>query len=141
MATASPTQLYERVSEVEALSRNDHLNGEVLYQVSQEEALSRKTRGEHCERQCWYSHFAARDVCETFCTSRHELSSRRTSNLRDQKTSLTPAHGPPSIRVNVDAHSSWIDENLSGSYNLFGFYNERPVYKVSFILSTKRCKF
>ena len=71
MATASPTQLYERVSEVEALSRNDHLNGEVLYQVSQEEALSRKTRGEHCERQCWYSHFAERTVCETFCTSRH----------------------------------------------------------------------
>ena len=35
---------------------------------------------------------------------------------------------------------SYFDKNLSGSYNLFEFYNERPVYKVSFILSTKRCK-
>ena len=68
MATASPTQLYERVSEVEALSRNDHLNGEVLYQVSQEEALSRKTRGERCERQCWYSPSAGREICESYCT-------------------------------------------------------------------------
>ena len=71
MATAIPTQLYEKVSEVEALSRNDQLDGEILYQVSQEEALRRKARSELCEKQCWYSHFAGRTVCEMFCTSRH----------------------------------------------------------------------
>ena len=46
---------------------------------------------------------------------------------------------PSSIRVSVVADASkykaWRDKNLSGSYNLFEFYNERPVYKVSFILS------
>ena len=72
MATAIPTQLYEKVSEVEALSRYDQLDGEILYQVSQEEALRRKARShrERCEKQCWYSHLAERTVCETFCTSR-----------------------------------------------------------------------
>ena len=41
MATANPTQLYERVSQAEALSRNAHLNGQIFYQ---EEALSRNDR-------------------------------------------------------------------------------------------------
>ena len=46
MATATPIQLYEKVSEAEALSRNDHLNGQMIYQVSQEEALRRSARYE-----------------------------------------------------------------------------------------------
>ena len=108
MATASPTQLYERVSEVEALSRNDHLNGEVLYQVSQEEALSRKTRGEHCERQCWYSHFAERTVCETFCTSSHS-EERGNSDLRDQKASLTSMEGRYNLLIKSEFYLSSID--------------------------------
>ena len=115
MATASPTQLYERVSEVEALSRNDHLNGEVLYQVSQEEALSRKTRGEHCERQCWYSPFAERTVCETFCrleseNERLENSEERgNSDLRDQKASLTSIEERYNLLIKSEFYLSSID--------------------------------
>ena len=116
MATASPTQLYERVSEVEALSRNDHLNGEVLYQVSQEEALSRKTRGEHCERQCWYSHFAERTVCETFCTSRHQLSSKQTQvyRLESENERLENSEERSNRDLRVQKTSSSMEER----YNL-----------------------
>ena len=32
------------------------------------------------------------------------------------------------------------ERNWSGSYELVEFYNERPVYKVSFILPTPICK-
>ena len=35
---------------------------------------------------------------------------------------------------------AWGERNWSGSYHLYEFYNERPVYKVSFILSTNSCK-
>ena len=41
LATTSPIQLNERVSRVEAMSRDDHLNGQILYQ---EEAFSRNAR-------------------------------------------------------------------------------------------------
>ena len=68
MATASPIQLYEKVSEAEVLSRNDHLNGQMMYQVSQEEALRRSARHERCEKTCYYSYYADRTVCETYCT-------------------------------------------------------------------------
>ena len=69
MATASPTQLYEKVSEVEALSRYDHLNGQIFDQVSQEEALSRNARqyGSNCEKRCFYSYFRDRTVCDWYC--------------------------------------------------------------------------
>jgi len=67
LATASPIQLYEKVSEAEALSRNDHLNGQMIYQVPQEEALSRKARYHRCEQQCFYSVLHGRTVCDTFC--------------------------------------------------------------------------
>ena len=45
---------------------------------------------------------------------------------------------PSSITVNVisartDEYKAWRDKNLSGRYHLLEFYNERPVYKVSFI--------
>ena len=42
------------------------------------------------------------------------------------------------ISGNTNKWKLWFDKNLPGSYSLFGFYNDRPVYKVSFILSTKR---
>ena len=54
MATAIPTQLYEKVSEVEALSRNDNLNGQIFYEAPQEEALSRNPRQYKCEWKCAY---------------------------------------------------------------------------------------
>ena len=44
MATANPTQLYQKVSEEEALSRNDQLDGQMIYQNLQEETLSRSAR-------------------------------------------------------------------------------------------------
>ena len=62
MATAIPTQLYEQVSEVEALSRNDQLDGPMFYQVSQEEALRRSARYEHCQKICLAK------ICATYCT-------------------------------------------------------------------------
>ena len=39
---------------------------------------------------------------------------------------------PPFIKINVDSggNSSWRDENLSGSYHLEEFFDDRPVYKV-----------
>ena len=67
MATAIPTQLYEQVSEVEALSRNDQLDGQMFYQVSQEEALSRNARQYGCEKRCFYSYFEKRTVCDWWC--------------------------------------------------------------------------
>ena len=69
MATASPIQLYEKVSEAEALSRNDHLNGQLIYQVPQEEALRRKARYENCEKRCYYSYYAERTICQTICNT------------------------------------------------------------------------
>ena len=70
---AYPTQFYETISEVEALSRHDHLNGQNFYQVP-EEALSRNARQfgrprEHCEKYCYYSYMAERTICETYCTT------------------------------------------------------------------------
>jgi len=62
LATATPIQLYEKVSEAEALSRNDHLNGQMIYQVSQEEALRRSARYEHCQKICLAK------ICATYCT-------------------------------------------------------------------------
>merc|ERR1711990_958975 len=80
LATATPTQLYERVSEVEALSRNDQLDGQMFYQVSQEEALSRNARqygrggygrggsgSGGCEKRYFYSYFEKRTVCDWHC--------------------------------------------------------------------------
>jgi len=69
LATASPTQLYERVSEVEALSRNDQLDGQMFYQAPQEEALSRNARQyrSNCEKRCFYSYFEKRTVCDWWC--------------------------------------------------------------------------
>ena len=75
MATAIPTQLYEKVSEEEALSRNDQLDGQMFYQVSQEEALSRNARqyrgwgGDppQCEKQCRYSIVVGRTICDWYC--------------------------------------------------------------------------
>ena len=76
MATAIPTQLYEKVSEVEALSRNDQLDGQMIYHVSQEEALSRNARQyggyggyrpPQCEWRCKYSYYAGRNICENIC--------------------------------------------------------------------------
>ena len=72
MATAIPTQLYEKVSEVEALSRNDQLDGQIFYQVSQEEALSRNARqyggyGQRCEKICQWSYFEKRTICDWHC--------------------------------------------------------------------------
>ena len=75
MATANPTQFYEKVSEVEALSRYDHFNGQNLYQVPQE-ALSRnarkyertrRDRRQQCEERCFYSYFEKRTVCDYWC--------------------------------------------------------------------------
>ena len=69
---AYPTQFYEKVSEVEALSRHDHLNGQNFYQVPQE-ALSRNAReyqfprGEQCRKRCYYSDIAKRNICEKYC--------------------------------------------------------------------------
>ena len=34
---------------------------------------------------------------------------------------------------------AWTEKNLSGSYYFVENYNERPVYKVCFILSTNIC--
>ena len=85
MATANPTQLYEKVSEEEALSRNDQLDGQMIYQVSQEEALSRSARYAYygkgqltgpgqvqqqrrrCEKYCWWSAIQKRYICEYWC--------------------------------------------------------------------------
>ena len=72
MATAYPTQFYEKVSEVEALSRHDHFNGQNFYQVPQE-ALSRNARQyrrERCEKYCYYSNIAERTIWETYCHNR-----------------------------------------------------------------------
>ena len=73
MATAIPTQLYEKVSEVEALSRNDQLDGQMFYQFSQEEALSRNARQyggygqRRCEQRCQWSYFEKRTICDWHC--------------------------------------------------------------------------
>ena len=83
MATANPTQLYEKVSEEEALSRNDQLDGQMIYHVSQEEALSRNARQYGyarypqvayptmprigCELKCQWSYFAQRNICDWWC--------------------------------------------------------------------------
>jgi len=73
LATAIPTQLYEKVSEVEALSRNDQLDGQIFYQVSQEEALSRNARQyggyrpPRCEQRCQWSYFEKRTICDWHC--------------------------------------------------------------------------
>ena len=83
MATASPTQLYERVSEVEALSRYDQLDGQMFYQAPQEEALSRNARQYGyarypqvayptmpqvgCELKCHWSYFAKQNICDWYC--------------------------------------------------------------------------
>ena len=80
MATASPTQLYEKVSEVEALSRNDQLDAQMFYQNLQEETLSRSARQQGCkggpcgpqiqqpcEKYCWWSTFNRKYVCEWHC--------------------------------------------------------------------------
>ena len=68
MATAGPTQLYEKISEVEALSRYDPFNGQNLYQVPQE-ALSRNARqyGQRCEKRCQWSYFEKRTICDWWC--------------------------------------------------------------------------
>ena len=73
MATAIPTQLYEKVSEVEALSRNDQLDGRMFYQVPQEEALIRNPRQygydqpRPCEKRCTYSYYLRRNICDWYC--------------------------------------------------------------------------
>ena len=76
MATAIPTQLYEKVSEVEALSRNDQLDGRMFYQVPQEEALSRNPRSRECEKRCRYIEYCVKTfvgvcghskVCDWYC--------------------------------------------------------------------------
>ena len=85
MATAIPTQLYEKVSEVEALSRNDQLDGQMIYQNLQEETLSRSARQggckggcgggyggyvqqqQPCKKYCWWSAINKRTVCEYLC--------------------------------------------------------------------------
>ena len=73
MATAIPTQLYEKVSEVEALSRNDQLDAQMFYQVPQEEALSRNSRQygydrpRECEKRCTFSYYLRRTVCDYYC--------------------------------------------------------------------------
>ena len=75
MATAIPTQLYEKVSEVEALSRNDQLDAQMFYQAPQEEALSRNARQygygydrpRECEKRCTFSYYLRRTVCDWHC--------------------------------------------------------------------------
>ena len=75
MATANPTQLYEKVSEIEVpeieVPRYDHLNGQMFYQDSQEEALSRNARQygrpQQCEQRCQWSHFERRTICDWWC--------------------------------------------------------------------------
>ena len=76
MATAIPTQLYEKVSEVEALIRNDNLNGQIFYEAPQEEALSRNPRSRECENRCTYREYCVetlvgvcwhRKVCDWYC--------------------------------------------------------------------------
>ena len=66
MATANPTQFYEKVSEVEALSRYDHLNGQNLYEVPQE-ALNRNARQYRCEQRCQWSTYQQRNICDWWC--------------------------------------------------------------------------
>ena len=40
----------------------------------------------------------------------------------------------------TDKWKDWRDKNFSGSFFLTEIYNERPVYKVSFILPATNCK-
>ena len=40
----------------------------------------------------------------------------------------------------TDERKDWREKDFSGSYHLTELYNERPVYKVSFILPATNCK-
>ena len=58
MIQINPNQLYEKVSEVEALTRND---GQMFYKDSQEEALSRNPRHRpRCEKRCSCNYWCPR---------------------------------------------------------------------------------
>ena len=58
------------------MSRNDQLDGQMIYQVSQEEALRRSARQKGalqqqqqrpCQKYCWWSTYNRRYVCEYMC--------------------------------------------------------------------------
>merc|ERR1712235_170526 len=82
LATANPTQVYEVVSEEEALIRNARqypqdlgqlpANQHQVYEpVSNEEALIRNRRQyggrSPCETRCYWSHFEKRQICDWWC--------------------------------------------------------------------------
>ena len=82
MATANPTQVYELVSEEEALIRNARQYNQPLGQlpakqnqvyepVSDDKALIRNRRQyggrSACETRCYWSHFEHRQICDWWC--------------------------------------------------------------------------
>ena len=68
MATANPTQLYEKVSEEEALSRNARQYGYDAYGYARYPQVAYPTMPRvGCELKCQWSYFQQRQICDWWC--------------------------------------------------------------------------
>ena len=78
MATAYPTQLYEIVSEEEALTRNARQYPQPVYIPQQPVIMPAPVMpgnppimapavGQRCEQKCQWSYFQQRQICDWIC--------------------------------------------------------------------------